>query len=120
MRANLASVDEDTHEEDTGRLARDEERDNKGVAGNKTDTEGSATRDNGRAAETDKPEREQTDEGGTERDGTSRYRARSPRGRKDEEDTGAWVDRGPGTREPDEADGIVEVNADATSSEPPS
>ena len=49
MRANLASVDEDTHGEDTGRLARDEERDNKDGAGNKTDTEGSATRDNGRA-----------------------------------------------------------------------
>ena len=116
MRANLASADEDTHEEDTGLRVRDEERDNEDVAGDKTDTEGSTTRDNGRAAGTDKPEREQTDKGGTERDGPFRYGARSLKGRKDEEETGVWVDRSPGTREPDEADGIVDVDAGATSS----
>ena len=88
MRANLASADEDTHEEDTGLRVRDEERDNEDVAGDKTDTEGSTTRENGRAAGTDKPEREQTDEGGTERDGPFRYGARSLKGRKDEEETG--------------------------------
>ena len=120
MQANLASADEDTHEEDTGLRVRDEERDNEDVAGDKTDTEGSTTRENGRAAGTDKPEREQTDKGGTERDGPFRYGARSLKGRKDEEETGVWVDRSPGTREPDEADGIVDVDADATSSEPPS
>ena len=118
MRANLASADVVTQGEGTG--LRDEERDNEDVAGGKTDTEGSATRDNGRAAGTDKPEREQTDEGGTERDGPSRYWACSLKGRKDEEETGVWVDRSPGTREPDEANGIVDVDADATSSEPPS
>ena len=71
MRANLASADMDTLGEDTG--PRDDETD---VADDKTDRVGSTADEeggNGRAAETDKPRRERTDEEeGIAGDGLSR------------------------------------------------